>query len=267
MRDLIGTMIERLAAYKQSEVMSWAAPVPSFGNLARSSIATLGINPSNREFVDEAGNELTQHERRFHTLRSLKLKKWGKAGPKETELILDSCDEYFFRNPYNGWFKKLDAIISTTGFSYYDRFFPACHIDLVPFATELKWGTLPSNQRKALLLDNADLLKKLIQGSSLQYLILNGQSVVSEFEVASGLHLKAETVEGWQLPRSTGQGVPGIGYTGICHSIAGKSLSRPITILGFNHNIQSSFGVTTSVVRNIAKWVGSKVATERCQAA
>lgn len=267
MKDLIGTMIERLAAYKQSEVMSWAAPVPSFGNLARSSIATLGINPSNREFVDEAGKELTLDERRFHTLHSLKIRKWEKAGHKETDLILDSCNEYFFRNPYNGWFKKLDAIISSTGFSYYDRFFPACHIDLVPFATEQKWGTLPATQRKALLLNNADLLKRLIQESNLQYLILNGQSVVSEFEIASGLCLEAELVEGWQLPRATGQGVPGIAYTGICHTIAGKSLSKPITILGFNHNIQSSFGVTTAVMRNIAKWVGSRVAMERCQAA
>jgi hypothetical protein len=267
MRDLIETMIERLAAYKRSEVISWAAPVPCFGNLSRSSIATLGINPSNREFVDEAGKELTDLERRFHTLNSLELKKWVHAGKKEAELILESCDEYFFRNPYNGWFKKLDAIISGTGFSYYDRFFPACHIDLLPFATESKWGTLPVSQRKALLQDNADLLKKLIQGSNLQYLILNGQSVVSEFEVAAGISLAAERVEGWQLPRSTGQGVSGIAYTGVCRSIAGRSLSKPITILGFNHNIQSSFGVTTSVVRNIAKWVGSKVVMERCEAA
>ncbi len=41
-----------------SDTISWASPVPSFGNISRSNIATLGINPSNREFVDENGHEL-----------------------------------------------------------------------------------------------------------------------------------------------------------------------------------------------------------------
>jgi hypothetical protein len=262
MKKLVRTMLQRLSDSDDVELISWAAPVPSFGNLQRAPIATLGINPSNREFVDEDGVELTTQKRRFHTLRSLQLEEWSHAGGEEIELIVESCNEYFFRNPYNGWFKRLDAIVAATGHSYYDRIFPACHIDLLPFATDSKWGTLAVNRRKNLLRNNADLLKTLIESSHLKLLILNGQSVVSEFELAAGVTLTSQKMPGWVLPRSNGENVPGVAYTGSCSLFAGEKLPRPIKVLGFNHNIQSSFGVTSNVIGNIARWVGQNAGSE-----
>ena len=263
MKNILKTMLQRLSNSDDSELLSWAAPIPSFGNLQGTSIATLGINPSNREFVDDNGVELTTRERRFHTLKSLQLEEWSDAGGDELELIVDSCNEYFFRNPYNAWFRRLDSIVAGTGHSYFDRMFPACHIDLLPFATDCKWGTLSGIRRKHLLRSNADLLRSLIQSSDLELLILNGQSVVTEFERISGTSLTAETMQGWQLPRGNGENVPGIAYTGVCRSIVGEKLPRDIKVLGFNHNIQSSFGVTSSVVRNIAKWVRETAETRQ----
>jgi hypothetical protein len=256
MKKLVRRMLQRLSDSDDLELISWAAPVPSFGDLQRAPVATLGINPSNREFVDENGVELTTQKRRFHTLTSLQLEEWSHAGGEEIELIVESCNEYFFRNPYNGWFKRLDAIVAATGHSYYDKMFPACHIDLLPFATDSKWGTLAANRRKNLLRNNADLLKTLIESSHLKLLILNGQSVVSEFELAAGVELTSRKMPGWVLPRSNGENVPGIAYTGCCSSFSGEKFSRPIRVLGFNHNIQSSFGVTSNVIGNISKWVG-----------
>src|ERR1700738_3082657 len=46
-------------------IIPWSCPVLSFGNPLTASVATLGLNPSNREFVDEAGNELDGPFRRF----------------------------------------------------------------------------------------------------------------------------------------------------------------------------------------------------------
>jgi hypothetical protein len=255
-------MLRRLSDSDDVELISWAAPVPSFGNLQHAPIASLGINPSNREFVDEGGVELTTQKRRFHTLRSLQLEAWSHAGGEEIELIVESCNEYFFRNPYNGWFRRLDAIVAATGHSYYDKMFPACHIDLLPFATDSKWGSLAANRRKNLLRNNADLLKTLIESSHLKLLILNGQSVVSEFELAADVTLTSQKMPDWVLPRSSGENVPGVAYTGVCSSFAGERLSRPIKILGFNHNIQSSFGVTSNVIGNIARWVGQNAGLE-----
>lgn len=255
MKEIITRMLERLCSPVGSEIISWASPVPSFGDLHRASVATLGINPSKREFVDERGMELTAHSRRFHTLRSLDLRGWTDAGKSEIEKIITSCQDYFFRNPYDGWFRRLDRIVAGTGFSYYDKFFPACHIDLLPFATDQKWGALPATRRKSLLRRNADLWSDLLGSSNLRLLILNGQSVVSEFEAAVGTKLECREMPGWTLPRNTSKGVAGIAYSGTCAEVEGIKLRRPIRILGYNHNIQSSFGVTSAVTREIAKWV------------
>jgi hypothetical protein len=254
-KKLVSTMLNRLDGARHEEWIAWASPVPSFGDLANASIATLGINPSNREFVDESGDELDDRARRFHTLDSLGLKRWSQASDDEIVKILDSCSEYFFRNPYGAWFNRLNPIIAATGHSYYDRMFPACHIDLLPFATDQKWGALPASRRKDMLKENADLLRMVIQSSRLELLILNGQSVVNEFVATTGCALETEQVLDWALPRGNGSPVPGVSYRGRCMKINGEPLGRSVTVLGFNHNIQSSFGVTSAVVRNIASWV------------
>lgn len=255
MNSLVATMLNRLDSHLFKEMIPWAAPVPYFGNLGAAAIATLGINPSNREFVDKSGRELPRAQRRFHTLNSFGLQHWAQAGTDEVNQIVESCDEYFFRNPYSSWFNRLNPIVGAIGCSYYDYLYPACHIDLLPFATDSKWGTLTSTRRRQILRDNADLLKQLIQSSDLELIILNGQSVVTEFVAITGVDLDAQEMHDWALPRAAGEHVPGRAYRGICDEIGGQALSRPLKILGFNHNIQSSFGVTSAVVHNIAQWV------------
>lgn len=150
---------------------------------------------------------------------------------------------------------RLNPIIGATGYSYYDRIDPACHIDLLPFATDAKWGTLASGRRQRILRDNSDLLLQLIQSSNLKMIILNGQSVVNEFISATGAELEIEDMPSWALPRTNGGKVSGTAYYGICEELNGIELKAPLKVLGFNHNIQSSFGVTTTVIRNIADWV------------
>ena len=60
MHSALATLIDRLdsPAVLETEVIPWGSPVPSFGDLSISRVATLGLNPSNREFVDESGGEL-----------------------------------------------------------------------------------------------------------------------------------------------------------------------------------------------------------------
>lgn len=255
MRAIIPTMLERLSQSDHEELICWASPVPCFGDLRTARVATVGINPSNREFVDAAGSELDGERRRFQTLRSLGLGDWLDADENAIDEIVDSCLEYFFRNPYGGWFNRLNPIVSATGSSYYDRLFPACHLDLLPFATDAKWGTLPPSRKRDILQANADLLSGLIAASRLDLIILNGQSVVTEFVAMTGVGLDSEEMPGWELPRSNGQPVAGIAYSGTCTELDGRELSTPLRILGFNHNIQSSFGVTSGVIQNISAWV------------
>lgn len=241
------------------DVIRWGAPVPAFGDLSRAKVATLGLNPSNREFVDDNGGELSGPRRRFHTLHSLGLKSWSEVDARHLRLILDSCRTYFLANPYDRWFKRLDQVIAGTKASFYDFGF-ACHLDLIPYATARKWTSLTFRQRTSLLTVAADTLALLLRDSNVKLLILNGRSVVDQFEEVTSVRLDRCEMHEWTLQRRHRPNVVGFGYKGFVNSIGGIALPHDILVLGYNHNIQSSFGITADVVAAIQAWVAQVVA-------
>lgn len=239
-------------------VMPWTCPVPYFGRLGEASVATLGINPSNREFVDAAGKELDGNSRRFPTLGSLGLGTWADASPLDVATIASACDRYFAGNPYSRWFNILERLMNPVGASYYSLDAPAAHLDLVPWATGVKWGALRHDQRRELLLCGQDLLAGLLRDSSVELLVLNGASVVRQFEEVAGVRLKREHSPSWDLPRKGSTPVSGLSFSGSIDRLGDVELGRSITIAGYNHNLQSSFGVTKRAVDAIARWVAGQ---------
>jgi hypothetical protein len=238
-------------------VIKWGCPVPSFGDLSSARIATLGLNPSNREFVDESGEELQGNSRRFQTLASLGLRSWSEIDARHLRMILDSCRRYFLGNPYDRWFKKLDQVVSGAKASFYGTSGGACHLDLIPYATVEKWTELTTQQRSSLLAVAADTLGLLLKDSPVRILILNGQSVVEQFQAACGIRLDREQMLGWSLARRPKQDVIGLAYRGTVHSLSGIRLPHEILVLGYNHNLQSSFGVTNEVILAIRDWIST----------
>ncbi|MGA3268067.1 MAG: hypothetical protein ABSE16_14725 [Verrucomicrobiota bacterium] len=254
---MLSTLVMRLndTALLETNVIPWSSPVPSFGDLATAKIATLGLNPSNREFMDESGKELDGPARRLHTLGSLGLSRWSDADERHFELIMCSCREYFSRNPYDGWFRRLDFLISGTKASYYGSTPKACHLDLIPYATTCKWTELTSMQRADLLAVAGDTLGLLLKDSPVEILVLNGNSVIEQFQDIANVRLEKQAMEDWSLPRRSGLPVTGFAYTGVVRNLSGVELERDILALGFNHNIQSSFGVTKQVITAIRQWI------------
>lgn len=246
-------------AFKSSALLDWGCPVPYFGDVRQARVATLGINPSNREFVDEGGQELQGDQRRFPTLRSLRIDSWDEASSADLDRIVDACDGYFSGNPYDRWFRVLDAVLLETGASYYSKTQPAAHLDLVPYATSVKWGVLPGTARRNLLDAGTDLLARLLLETEISLLVLNGRSVVREFERSTGVELVGSRCHGWDLPRGAKAVVPGLAYVGTVDHLRGIQLDCPVSVVGFNHNLQSSFGVTRGAVHAIAQWIGEQV--------
>ncbi|WP_249384114.1 hypothetical protein [Chitinivorax sp. B] len=255
--EILSSLVHRLDGphLASLEVIPWAAPVLSFGDLSRSKVATLGLNPSNREFVDVYGNELTGHDRRFHTLGSLGLKRWADVRDEHLEQIRESCSEYFAGNPYDEWFQALNKLIAGANASYYGMFADACHLDLVPYATRCKWVELSSSQRADLLKATGDALGLILRESAVDVLVLNGQSVIENLQAICGCTFQRDAVPDWTLPRRASKGVAGYAYTGNICQISGIGLGREISVLGYSHNIQSSFGVTTQVKTAIQHWI------------
>lgn len=244
------------ALHDQSDgLIAWGCPVPFFGDLVSAHTATVGINPSNREFTDGNGVSLKGAEQRLPTLDSLGVARWRDVDALDLKKIIDACMRYFRRNPYNRWFKVLEHLLRPAGLTYYGARPSACHLDLVPFATAGKWGTLASAERRGLLASSEEALGLLVRDSSLQLLVLNGRSVVDHFEVLTHTQLDRTMMVAWDLPREGGSAVPGMAYSGDVTEVGGVTLNRSVKVVGYNHNLQSSFGVTNGVVSSIGRWL------------
>ena len=243
----------------ETGIIPWAAPIPVFGDLCTSRVATVGLNPSNREFEDQSENELRGQRRRFHTLRSLGLSSWSAVGAQHLRAIEDSCRNYFHGNPYNLWFKPLDGVISGTGASYYDDERSACHLDIIPYATRQKWGDLKAKQNVLLTLAG-DSLATLLLASSVRLVVLNGQTVVNHFGDMAGIDFVRLRMPRWSLPRRSGRSTYGYSYAARVERIGLVPLNRRIVVLGYSHNRQSSRGVSGSIAGAIRDWVQAEFA-------
>ncbi|WP_053091500.1 thymidylate synthase [Klebsiella variicola] len=236
-----------------SGVILNGSPIPAFGKISTAIVATLGLNPSNNEFLDSQGNELESDLRRFHTLKSLFLNDWNTIDDQTLDMIIESCDLYFERNPYDRWFKPLDNLLSQSGFSYYGKESNACHLDLVPFATYKKWSYLSGYQREVLLKKISSSLGVIIKNSKIKLLLLNGRTVVEHLKLISNIEICEDVVSSLSLKRKSGNDIKGFEYTGKLSNISGIDIGRDIYIYGFNHNVQSSFGVSNLVKEEIKK--------------
>jgi hypothetical protein len=149
----VASLVERLddGALEALGVIPWAAPVPFFGDISSASVATVGINPSQQEFVDATGNVLVGQASRLPTLKTLGLERWAFADHRSLKEILRACGNYFTGNPYTRWFGVLERLLGRGQRSYYGSRPSACHLDLVPFATQPTWGG-PSKSTQAELI-------------------------------------------------------------------------------------------------------------------
>lgn len=262
--NTLHVMVGELAAklddplMQDASVIRWGSPIPAFGDISSARLATVGLNPSNNEFVDNNGTELTGKERRFHTLRSLCLDRWSNLRKAHIAKIVESYAQYFTRNPYDTWFAQLEFIISGAGSTFYGSRSNACHLDLVPYATECKWTSLSKRQKTLLFDRSSSVLADCINSSDLELLVLNGQSVVDAFQSLFDIDFTRTEVLKWKLPRKNSNDVKGYAYFATIEQIDDVALSRAISVLGFNHNLQSSFGVTREVRRSIREWIAMK---------
>ena len=250
---MLATLIDRLDTdLRETEVIYRSSPVLSFGDFEKSRVATIGINPSYREFLDAEGDELQGQERRLHTLTSLGIDSWDKADFRHLALIAETGRSYFDSNPYSAWFNRLEYVMAGLNASYYGSPGTACHIDLVPFATARRWSEIPSHRQSYLLDVAKDIIGTILRDSPIRTLVLNGSTVVRRFEYLAGCHLSSETIPSWSLKRENGHDVPGVAFNGSIDRFDGVYLERSVKVLGFNHNLQGSFGVSNRILKNLS---------------
>lgn len=171
----------RRAPPPASGVAPGTTPVVFLGDPAGATVATLGINPPPRQFLDASGHLLAGARRRLATLDSLGADGArdgdGDAGrglgDAEATAVVDDCAGYFGRHPYH-WFETLDEIIRAgLGASYFAG--TACHLDLVQWATSTPWTGLTPAMQAALLRDDVGFLRRQLDEGGFRVVLVTGR--------------------------------------------------------------------------------------------
>ncbi len=216
-------------------VVPGSTPVVAFGNARKAKVATLGWNPSKLEFLDSSGNELTGAKRRLETLASLGTSDLSSASPDAIRRVLEGCNRYFQRCPYRKWFDVLEKILLPLGASYYNG--TACHLDFVQWATDPTWRYLPSAQKKSLIAADLPFLHQQLSQEQIGLLLLNGSGIVKAFSKTFGCEL-----------RDQARAIPGE----ISLKLFVGRTEQGVKVIGWNKNLQSSFGVSNEYLNAVA---------------
>lgn len=221
-------------------IVKQSTPVLSFGDFQNAEVFTLGINPSNLEFEDHNGELLKNNLRRLQTYSSIKTKDNFSLSEDNAIKILEGCLNYFSRRPYK-WFDKFNPILKEIGFTYTSRPF-AAHVDLVQWATKIKWGELTPHQKKILIEDGRSFLEYQLDSDSLKTILLNGRTVIDSFKEWTDVELNKT-----QFEIRKGKNI---------EIVTGMYKNR-VRIIGWSVNIQSSFGVSKEDIDRLASKVKS----------
>lgn len=233
--ETLTAMVRRLPPVG-APVVPGSTPVVAFGNPRRSTVATLGINPSRHEFTDNVGL-LSGEDRRLATLESLGADRFDRLTDEQVTRVVSDCAGYFQRRPYRRWFDPLDQLLrASTGCSYYEG--TACHLDLVQWATDPIWARIADvGVRRALLEDGVPHLRAQLAHDNLRFVLLNGRQVLNQV-LAAGLVSLTEVAK---IPRSQDS----------CRLYVGES--GGVRWVGWSTNLQSSYGVSAVFTQQLAE--------------
>lgn len=237
--DYITAMVRRTTP-ENCSVVPGSTPIVSFGDFQKARVATLGINPSDKELLDNRGDFLVGNKQRFETLRSLDALSTEMLTDEQVRRVFEACENYFNGNQYK-WFTDLEKVIKQgLGASYFDG--SACHLDLVQWATQTKWGKLPMDVRDTLLADGTTHLVSQLTAENIKYVIVCGRAVwdelsatqLVEYDEVKTIHFGAKNTP--------------------CRLRIGHGHNT--TFLGWTSNIQSQHGANSAeFLSELSEWL------------
>ena len=158
-------------------------PVVAFGRPQQARVATLGINPSDREFSRRDGSLLPPDRKRLVDREMLNIDDESELSLEDAERVVEGGYSYF-ENPdkvYKTWFSWMETYaVLPSGASYFDG--TACHLDIVQWATSPVWRDLHPHRAQRILLDaDVEFLRFQLTTYKIPLLLLNGRAVLNQF--------------------------------------------------------------------------------------
>jgi len=168
---------------KGLNVTPQSTPVVSFGRPYQARVATLGINPSDKEFNTSSGLLLPPDRKRLVDREVLTMDDESELHLEDAERVVEGGYSYF-ENPdrvYKKWFSWMETYaVVPSGASYFDG--TACHLDLVQWATSPVWRDLdPGRVQRVLLDSDVEFLRFQLTTYKIPLLLLNGRAVLNQF--------------------------------------------------------------------------------------
>lgn len=203
-----------------------------FGDLWAARVATVGINPSRREYTDRHGQELNGAARRFETLASLGAPDRSQLTAAQCERAIATMRAYFDPGkPSYAWFAPLARVVRGLGYEYGQR--QAAHLDLVQEATDPTWSALLAQrppEARALVERDTAFLRWQIDAFPVRTFVCNGRSPFDRVVAITGARIVARE----RLARVT-------------WSVALADVgSRPIAVVGWNIPLSRPAGLTAA---------------------
>jgi hypothetical protein len=231
----------------QEYITPQSTPVVAFGNPMIAEVATLGINPSSREFLDAKGNLLTEENRRLADFRSLGIQNHAQMTSLHAEKVLENSNNYFKKDStVYKWFEPLERfVLNTVGTSFRDS--TATHLDLVQWSTAPVWGAIKDKTARELLIrDDIRFLGQMLGAGSYRVLFMNGSTVVN-------------TMVKFGLVDIEQQGFTPLGKSGKTSALwTGRVRDTDTICLGWNLNLQH-YQTTESNREHLRDWITSRV--------
>lgn len=171
-------------------IIPGTTPVISFGDFTSARVATLGINPSSREFLS-GGKLIPTSKKRLVDFEVLGSEAAFPLNRDQASHVWDGCTNYFLTNrAYWSWFRPLSNLLGATGGLSYESG-EVCHLDLSPWATDPVWGNLRKEQKRELVSDGLELLNWQTQHNHLDAIIFNGRQVYEVIKEFTDIEIKA----------------------------------------------------------------------------
>ena len=230
-------------------IVNNSTPVVVFGNIEKSKVATLGINPSKNEFLDNLNALLSGDQKRFETLNSLEASDLSNLTDIQVEKVYDACIGYFKKNPYRKWFDQLENnILVKFNVSYYRD--TACHLDVVQWATDPIWRNLDQNVKDTLVRNDIGFLETQLCEYRIEILLINGNTAIDIFRK----YFKPTLIKQTTLNVNDDNKVE----TCKVYQFELKLCDKIIKAYAWSKNLQSSIGLTNKMKNEISNWVGQQ---------
>jgi hypothetical protein len=152
-------------------------PILFFGDAPAARLLTVGLNPSDQEYVDTQGTELNGERRRFHTLASLEASARGELTEMQCDRAIEMMRGYFTPGqPVFRWFRPLSRVVEAMGASFVGR--SAAHLDLVQESTTPVWSSLSKEDQAVLLAADRAFLRWQLSDLQARVVACNGATVL-----------------------------------------------------------------------------------------